>query len=116
MADGVVSVSRRIDAPAAVLFALLADTANHPALDGAGMLRAASPAVVLTAVGDVFRVKMHNDWMGDYEIANQVVEFEPGLRIAWEPVLVAASRPEDQAGIGGKAHHRWSYELRPDGT
>jgi len=115
MADGIVSVSRRIESPAGKLFALLADTANHPALDGAGMLREASPAVMLTAAGDVFRVKMHNSWMGDYEMANHVVLFEPGLRIAWAPVLAAASRPEDQDGIGSRDGHIWSYELRPDG-
>ena len=39
MADGCVSVSRRIEAPAERLFALLADSANHPLIDGSGMVR-----------------------------------------------------------------------------
>ena len=39
MADGYVSVSRRIEAPAERLFALLADSANHPLIDGSGMVR-----------------------------------------------------------------------------
>jgi hypothetical protein len=34
-------------------------------------------------------------------------------RIGWEPVLIAASREEDQADIGVHAYHRWSYELTP---
>jgi Polyketide cyclase / dehydrase and lipid transport len=115
MADGIVSVSRRIEAPADKLFGLLADSGNHLALDGAGMLRGPSPAAVLTAVGDVFLMKMHNGWMGDYEMANHVVEFEPGRRIAWEPVLYAATRPEDQGNIGRSPGHRWTYELQPEG-
>jgi hypothetical protein len=42
MTDGSVtpvSVSRRIQAPAAELFAVLADPARHPGIDGSGMLR-----------------------------------------------------------------------------
>ena len=34
MADGFVSVSRRIEVPAERLFALVADSANHPLFDG----------------------------------------------------------------------------------
>ena len=41
MADGFLSVSRRIEAPAEQLFALLADSANHPLIDGSGMVRPA---------------------------------------------------------------------------
>jgi Polyketide cyclase / dehydrase and lipid transport len=116
MTDGIVSVARRIEAPAEHLFALLADTGNHPALDGSGMVREPSPPMTLTGAGDVFMMKMHNAEMGDYEMANHVVAFEPGRRIGWEPVLFAASRPEDQAEIGDRsAPHRWEYELAPDG-
>jgi hypothetical protein len=39
MADGFVSVSRRIEAAPEVLFALLADSGNHPLIDGSGMVR-----------------------------------------------------------------------------
>jgi hypothetical protein len=63
----------------------------------------------------VFTMSMHNDEMGDYEITNHVVEYTRNRRIAWEPVLSAASRPEDQADIGDRGHHRWTYELTPDG-
>jgi len=58
-------------------------------------------------------MRMHNDEMGDYEMANQVVEYELNRRIGWEPFLIAASREEDQADIGDRAEHRWSYELTP---
>jgi uncharacterized protein YndB with AHSA1/START domain len=110
-----VSVSRTIEVPAETLFDLVAHPANHPLIDGSGMLREAS-AGVISGVGDVFEMKMHNAEMGDYEMANYVVEYEPGRRIGWEPVLKAASRPEDQADIGGRSEHRWSFEFTPLNT
>src|SRR5580658_5468136 len=112
-----VFVSRMIGVPAQKIFDLLARPANHPLIDGSGMLRTGSVGII-AGVGDVFTMTMHNDEMGDYEMANHVVEFEPGHRIGWEPALKTASRPEDQADIGDRAAHRWSYELTPldDGT
>ena len=65
-------------------------SANHPLIDGSGMLREAPSDVVLSRVGDVFTMKMHNDEMGDYEMSNQVVEYELNRRIGWEPVLPSA--------------------------
>jgi hypothetical protein len=109
-----VSVSRTIAAPASAIFAILAQPASHPDIDGSGMLLESSDDVI-GAAGDVFTMKMHNDEMGDYVIANHVVEYEPGRRIGWEPVLATASRPEDQDGIGVRSEHRWSYELTPLG-
>jgi len=109
-----VSVSRQIGAPAAKLFGFLAHPPNHPLIDGSGMLREASGGVI-GGVGDVFTMKMHNDEMGDYEMANHVVEYQPNRRIGWEPVLKAATRPEDQAEIGDRSEHRWTYDLTPLG-
>jgi hypothetical protein len=106
-----VSVSRTIGAPAQELFGFLADPANHPLIDGSGMLREWSGGRItgvggrITGVGDVFTMAMHNDEMGDYEIANHVVGYEHGRRISWEPVLKAASRPEDQGEIGQRSGH-----------
>jgi uncharacterized protein YndB with AHSA1/START domain len=111
-----VSVSRKIAAPAEQLFAILARPANHPRIDGSGMLRDTPSDAVLSGVGDVFTMKMQNDEMGDYEMTNHVVQFEPNRRIGWEPVLKAASRAEDQEVIGDRAEHRWSYDLVPDGS
>jgi hypothetical protein len=110
-----ISVSRRIDAPAEALFGYLADPAAHPGIDGSGMLRTASSKAVISSVGDVFTMRMHNAEMGDYEIANHVFEFEPNRRIGWEPVLSAASRREDVPDIGTRNGVRWAYELAPDG-
>ena len=73
-----VSVSRTIEVPAEKLFDFLAHPANHPLIDGSGTLREGSGGVI-SGVGDVFTMKMCNDEMGDYEISNHVVEYEPGL-------------------------------------
>jgi len=110
-----VSVSRTIEAPADKLFAILAHCVRHPLIDGSGMLREAPRDVIVSRVGDVFAMKMHNDEMGDYEMSNEVVEYEPNRRIGWEPYMTAATREEDQASIGNKAGYRWSYDLVPTG-
>ena len=110
-----VSVSRRIPAPAQVLFAVLADPARHRSVDGSGMVGQALTTSPISRAGDTFTMPMHNDEMGEYEITNHVIDCQPNRRIAWEPALTAASRPQDQAGIGDRSHHRWIYELTPDG-
>jgi uncharacterized protein YndB with AHSA1/START domain len=112
---GTVSVSRRIAAPVGELFALLTDPTRHPSIDGSGMLRDGSGNQVVSAAGDVFTMKMHNDEMGDYEMSNHVVEYELNKRVVWEPVMSGASRAEDMADIGVRAGHRWGYQLEPDG-
>jgi hypothetical protein len=97
-----VFVSRMIGVPAQKIFDLLARPANHPLIDGSGMLRTGSVGII-TGVGDVFTMTMHNDEMGDYEMANHVVEFEPGHRIGWEPAL-------KHAIPAGRARRSWSAE------
>jgi uncharacterized protein YndB with AHSA1/START domain len=114
MADGSVSVTRRIDAPAERLFALLTDSANHPLIDGSGMVREPAPSVRLSRIGDSFLMDMHHPQWGDYQMRNEVIEYEAGRRLTWEPMRVADS-PEDQAALGDLPHYRWGYELSPDG-
>jgi uncharacterized protein YndB with AHSA1/START domain len=113
-----VTVSRRIEAPAERLFAVVADPARHPTIDGSGMLRylVSASSSPIARVGDQFTVAMHNDEMGDYQMTNHVVEFEPGRRIGWEPVLAKASRPEDEEGIGERAHVVWRFGFTPLGS
>lgn len=110
-----VSVSRTVPAPADVVFALLADPTRHPEIDGSGMVRAATSSGPIGGAGDTFTMRMHNDEMGDYEMINHVVEYEAGRRIAWEPVLLHAGRPEDEEDVGVRSGHRWSYHLEPLG-
>ena len=114
MADGFVSVSRRIEAPAELLFALLADSANHPLIDGSGMVREPAPAVRMARTGDAFVMDMRHREFGYYQMRNEVVDFEAGRRLTWEPARVAAS-PEEREAIGDPARYRWGYELSPDG-
>jgi uncharacterized protein YndB with AHSA1/START domain len=109
-----VSVSRTIEAPAEKLFAILADPASHPLIDGSGMVIQASSYATVSGVGDVFTMKMHNDEMGDYEMSNHVVEYELNRRIGWDPLLKAASREEDQAEVGHQEPaQRWTFDLVP---
>jgi uncharacterized protein YndB with AHSA1/START domain len=114
---GVVSVSRRIEAPADRIFALLADPERHTELDGSGMLRGAERAKPITAVGDRFLMQMYFDRLGgDYKMDNHVVEYEPNRRIAWTPAGADDVTTKDpQFTIGVPAGHRWGFELEPDG-
>ena len=108
-----VRVSRRIAAPADVIFRVLADPRRHIEFDGSGSLRGSVTTDVISAVGDVFVMKMYFDHLGDYEMNNHVVEYEPGKRIGWEPEA-GRGHPE-AAADDARWGHRWSYELEPEG-
>lgn len=113
MADGFVSVSRHIEAPAGRLFALVADPANHPLIDGSGMVREPAPAVRVSGTGDVFMINMHNDRDGDYQVRNVVVEYLADRRLVWAP-MTPTSDPEEQHAVDPD-RYEWGYELAPDG-
>jgi activator of Hsp90 ATPase-like protein len=111
-----VQVSRRVDAPAEVVFGVLADPSMHTALDGTGMLRGAVTTKPVCRVGDVFAMQMYYVEHGDYEMNNHVVEFELNRRIGWEPEA-GRGHPATAPGSNEPVRwgHRWSFELRPDG-
>jgi hypothetical protein len=108
-------VSRRIKAPAAVIFEILANPQRHMDFDGSDMLRGADINRPISDVGDTFTMKMHR--LGrDYLMINHVVEFEPDRRISWEPApgdLPTAGGDPSKVGI--PAGYRWAYRLTPDG-
>ena len=112
MADEKLTVSRTIDAPAAAVFAVLADPATHPAIDGTGWVRESLDGAVVTGIDQVFRVAMHhpNHPRGDYEMANQVIAFDPPRAIAWKP-------GQDRAGDGNLQFGGWTwrYDLAAEG-
>jgi len=54
-----VSVSRRIEAPAADIFELLADPDRHHEFDGSAMLRPGASNKVIFGIGDVFVTKRY---------------------------------------------------------
>jgi hypothetical protein len=115
-ASKTVEVSLRIEAPAAVIFEILADPHRHMDFDGSNMLRGAVRDRRISAVGDTFTMKMHR--LGDdYLMLNYVVEFEPDRRIFWEPAPGDLSRAEggDPSKVGIPAGYRWGYILAPDG-
>ena len=111
-----VAVSRRICAPAHDIFEVLANPVRHPEFDGSEMLRGAGSTAVISGVGDVFVMKMYYVEIGDYEMNNHVVEYEPDRRIGWEP---EAGRGHPAVGSNSSEPtrwgHRWSYQLSPDG-
>jgi hypothetical protein len=111
-----VEVSRRIGAPAALIFKILASPQRQVEFDGSGMLRGPVLDRPISGVGETFTMKMHR--LGDdYLMVNYVVEFEPDRRIFWEPAPGDASRAEgdDRAKVGIPAGYRWGYILTPDG-
>jgi hypothetical protein len=119
MSDGSyrpVAVARQINAPAAEIFRVLADPAQHVEIDGSGMLRGAASCMPISGIGDVFVMKMYYSKLGDYEMNNHVVEYELDRRLSWEPEAGhghpnAASANSAQSRWG----HRWTFELTPVG-
>ena len=112
--EAVVMASRRIEAPAAAIFEILADPGRHVELDGSGMLRGNRSASLVSGIGDVFVMRMHYERYGNYEMNNHVVEYEPGRRIGWEP---RSGRGHPDADAPATAWgHRWIFELLPDGA
>jgi uncharacterized protein YndB with AHSA1/START domain len=95
----VVSAERVVDAPADVLFELIADPAAQPTWDGNDNLREAPAGQRVRAVGDVFVMTTTKGSVRE----NHVVEFEEGRRIAWRPAEPGAAPPG----------HLWRWELEP---
>jgi len=95
----VVSASRDVEAPAAVIFELIADPARQPEWDGNDNLRDAATGQRVRAAGDVFTTTLTTG----AQRTNHVVDFESDRRIAWRP-----SEP-DQPPPG----HLWRWELEP---
>jgi hypothetical protein len=95
--DQLISESITVDAPPAVVFAILADPRQHNRIDGSGSVGSvlAGPQRI-TAKGQTFVVRMKLFGV-PYVIRNRVVEFEAGRRIAWRHFTA----------------NRWRYELEP---
>ena len=79
------------------------------------MLRYTLTGRAISKLGDSFVVRMHNDEMGEYEMTNHVVGYEPDRYIAWEPQMSVASRTADADDIGVRSGHVWAFRLEPDG-
>ena len=103
MAGTVISVDRVIRAPAAAIFAVVADASRHPEIDGSGALvspKAGAPERL--TMGSTFGMSMK---LGvPYTTSNTVVEFEQDRRIAWQTAMPGVLGRI----IGGRI---WRYEL-----
>lgn len=91
----IVSASIDVDAPAEVVFTILADPRQHSRIDGSGSVRSVEGPARLSQ-GATFGARMRM-FGAPYRITNTVVEFEADRRIAWRH-------------FGG---HRWRYLLEP---
>ncbi|WP_034590620.1 SRPBCC family protein [Hamadaea tsunoensis] len=89
-----ISATTVVDAPAAAIFELLADPAQHPLIDGSGTVRAARRARRLE-LGASFDMDMRIG--ARYRIRNTVVEYEENRLLAWRH-------------FNG---HRWRWQLEP---
>ena len=99
-----VSVERVIAAPPEKIFQLLADPKAHRKFDGSDSVRDPKNAPDRLSLGSTFDMAMK---LGlPYTMTNEVVEFEEGRRIAWQP------RPKARIArnLGGRI---WRYELEP---
>jgi uncharacterized protein YndB with AHSA1/START domain len=105
MEGHVVSVERVIAAPAAALFAVVADANRHPDIDGSGtVIRTTSGAAAPLTLGSTFGMSMKRGL--PYSMSNTVIEFEPDRRIAWQTVFSGFFGRY----IGGRI---WRYEFEP---
>ncbi|WP_370949577.1 SRPBCC family protein [Amycolatopsis sp. cg5] len=89
------------------VFAVLADPATHPAIDGTGWVREAVDRAPLTEVGQLFRMDMyhgrHPD--SDYQVINKVELIDEPHRIGWQ---VGTRKADGELEFGGWL---WRYDL-----
>ncbi|EMF01453.1 SRPBCC family protein [Streptomyces mobaraensis NBRC 13819 = DSM 40847] len=106
-----VSATLIVAAPAATVFAVLADPTAHAAIDGTGWVRGAVDRAPLTEVGQVFRVDMYHPGHpdGDYRVANKVHVYDPPRAIGW---LTGQDKGGGRLESGGWF---WRYDLEPLG-
>ena len=102
-----VSVERVINAPAADIFALIADAGSHSSFDGSGTVDHSTEKSLPLSLGSKFGMSMRGrpeSLFLPYRTTNTVIEFEPDRRIAWKTTMGPGGL------IGGRI---WRYELRP---
>ena len=112
MADENLSATLTVAAPAARVFAVLADPAAHAAIDGTGWVQEAADRAPLTRAGQIFRMDMYhpNHPNGNYQMANKVQVLDPPRAIGWLPGSDANG--DGDLKFGGWS---WRYDLAPLG-
>jgi hypothetical protein len=111
MADDSLRATTVISASSQAIFAVLADPAQHAAIDGTGWVCEPLDRKPLTAAGQIFRMSMYhpNHPDGHYEVANRVQVFDPPGTISWEP---GTDTGDGTLSFGGWI---WRYDLAPAG-
>ena len=105
-----VSVERNIDAPAAQIFALIADAGKHSSFDGSGTVDHSAQGSQPLTLGSKFGMSMRGrpeSLFLPYRTTNTVIEYEADRRIAWKTTMGPLGL------IGGRI---WRYELEPAAT
>jgi hypothetical protein len=107
-----VSATLTVAAPAARVFAVLADPAAHSSIDGTGWVQEAVDRAPLTQVGQVFRMGMYHPGHpdGNYQMANKVQVLDPPRAIGWLPGTDLEG--DGHLEFGGWT---WRYDLAPLG-
>lgn len=107
MQGNTISVERVINAPAADIFALIADAGKHSSFDGSGTVNHSTETSQPLELGSKFGMSMRGrpeSFFLPYRTTNAVIEFEPDRRIAWKTTMGPLGL------IGGRI---WRYELSP---
>lgn len=94
--SSVVSRSAVVNAPAAEVFALVADPRRHEELDGSGTVKNTVSGPDRLSQGAAFTVKM-KQYGVPYRIKSKVTGFEEGRLVEWQH----------------PAGHRWRWQLEP---
>ena len=104
-----VSVSRTINAPASVIFNLLADPREHSRLDGSGAVVDVKEAPKRLSLGAVFTMRMK--MKANYTTRNVVSEFVENRSIAWHHKAGLIWRYElDEVEGGTKVTESFIYD------
>lgn len=108
MSEDNLSATLTIAAPAADVFAVLADPAAHAAIDGTGWVQEAADQEQLTRIGQIFRMNMYHPGHPDrhYQMSNKVQVLDPPHAIGWLPGTDV--NRDGQLRFGGWL---WRYDL-----
>jgi hypothetical protein len=106
-----VSAISTVAAPAARVFAVLANPATHAAIDGTGWVQEAVDRAPLTEVRQIFRMDMYHAGHldGDYQVVNKVEVLDPPRAISW---MTGTEKGNGELEFGGWI---WRYDLAPLG-
>lgn len=102
-----ITVSRRIDAPAKEIFAVLTLPSRHAEIDGSGFVRSDNHNDRIAKTGTKFVMNMEGDHMGgEYQTDNWVTAFAENQMVGWKTAPAGTEPPGWE----------WLWELKADGS